>query len=173
MGINVVDRISLLLAQHKEIQTSFAGLEDLVNDWESASQLKALRKEIDSERLAVGPWPMALEQDVSRIETQLNDHFDREEDILAECVQISEDPGLLATLNRLRSDHQEIITRIGDLRAEARQIALALTSRSDWIGRAFGVRVHITNTRVLLEKHAEEEEGLFKMLEGRLSAHGR
>lgn len=168
MGISVADRISLLLAQHKEIQTSFTHLEDQVNDWESASQLKNLRKEIESSRLAVGPWPMAFEQDVYKIENQLSDHFRQEEDILAECVRISEDMGLSATLKRLRSDHWEIINRIGDLR-----LALVLTSKADWIGREFVVRVHITKTRVLLEKHAEEEERLFKILEDRLSSHGR
>ena len=167
MGVSVVDRIAQLLAQHKAIRDSFVYLEGQINDLESASHLRVLRKKVDSERLASGPWPIQLEEDVSKIEDQLGNHFKIEEDILSECYKIFKDTSLLSSLNRLRSDHAEIITRIGDLRIEAAQIASALSDRQDWIGRAFVLRVHITNTRVLLERHAEEEEVIFKGLMAR------
>ena len=169
MSISVIDNIDQLLEEHEKIHQGFEWLEQQANDLESALQLKDIRKRIDSERLTQTSWPQELDNDLSRIESQLGDHFDREEGMLSECCDKLEDAGLSSTLSRLRDDHIEILGRIKDLRAEARGIDSDRSSREDWIDKSFVVRVHITNTRVFLEKHADQESLLFKMLKDRLS----
>lgn len=85
MSIGVTVQITQLLAEHEEFRRRFAWLEEQTNDLESASYLKAIRKKIASERLARKHWPLELGNELSKIESQLSDHFRREEDVLNEC----------------------------------------------------------------------------------------
>jgi len=170
VSISVIDNIDQLLEEHEKIHRGFKWLEQQANDLESALQLKDIRKRIDSERLTQTSWPQELENELSRIENQLGDHFSREESMLSDCCDKLEDAGFSSTLSRLRDDHNEILGRIEDLRAEARGIDSDSTSREDWIDKSFVIRVHITNARVFLEKHADQESLLFKMLRDRLSS---
>ena len=122
MYIKVIDSIDQLLQEHEKIKGSFEWLEEKANDVQSAQQLKNVRKRIDSERLTQTSWPIELENEFLRIENQLNDHFTREELMLVECCNRLEDVGLTSTLSRLQDDHDVILGRIKDLRAEVREI---------------------------------------------------
>lgn len=169
MGIGVIDTIDQLLEEHERIYRDFEWLERQANDLESALQLKDIRNKIDAERLTQISWPHKLDNELSRIESQLGDHFEREEHLLAECLNRFEDEGLFSTLSRLRDDHSEILGRIQSLTSEVNGPETDNTSQEEWIDKSFVVRVHITNARVFLEKHADHEALLFKMLKDRLS----
>ena len=111
-----------------------------------------------------------MEDELAQIESQLSDHFKREEDTLNECCRKIEDTDLTSALIRLRIDHNEILFRIDDLRSEAKEIVMVLSSGAHSISRSFEFGVHITETRVFLEKHADQETVLFERLRNRLSA---
>jgi len=173
MDTSVADRISHLLEEHESIRNALLSLDAFGSDSEPITQLKDFGKRIDSERLAVGPWPLQLGEDIASIEIRLNRHFSNEEEVLAECCEILDDTGLADALAWLRTAHQKIMKRIDDVRAKIGQIVPALSRQGEWIELAFDAREHLIETRVLLEKHAEEEEMLFKMLKDRLSSDGR
>ena len=170
MGTKVADRIARLIEEHDSIRHALTSLDAYTSDLEPTSQLKDFAKKIDSERLAVGPWPLHLGEDVSAIEIRLSTHFSNEEGVLAECCEIFDDKGLADALDWLRTAHREIMGRMDDLRSKVKQIPAALASQGDWVALAFMARERLIDTRLLLEKHAEEEELLFKMLRDRLDA---
>ena len=86
-----------------------------------------------------------------------------------QCCKILDDAGVESALNRLRSDHKEILICISDLKDAAREIISTLSGDGDWSDQLFVMRIQITNARVFLEKHADQEIILFETLEDRLS----
>ncbi len=172
MGGTIGDRITELLAEHESTNTeAISSLDASDNDLQSVSRLDTFGEKIDSGKLAVGPWSIQLEDDLSEIEVLLSRHFSREEEFLAECCEIFDDAALSDFLNWLRSDHRAIIDGIDNLRAQVREIVPAVASRGDWIKIVSQARAHLADTRALLQKHAQEEEAFFRMLSDRLSVY--
>ncbi|MFA4836218.1 MAG: hemerythrin domain-containing protein [Dehalococcoidia bacterium] len=170
MGISVSDRIGQLLAQHEHIKQGFDRLEKSVSDLDSVSQLKAAREKMESGKPAAGSTSLDLEKVFASIEKELTIHFSKEEDALEESYKILQDEGLISALSALRADHIELLSRIKDLRAEAEGISSANLSLQDQKDRTFLAKVHITNYRMSLENHAEQETLMFKRLKDKLSA---
>ena len=129
MNVSVADMISQLLDEHEQIKKRFVWIEGKVSDLESAAELKDIRKKVKSERLQQEKWRFELETELLRIEEQLTDHFGREEDTLARCWGLVEDEAVMASLGRLRNDHQEILGRILALR----EMASETQEKDKWI----------------------------------------
>ena len=104
-----------------------------------------------------------------KIEGELGDHFSREENVLVQCCKMLDDAGVESALNRLRSDHREILLRLDDLKDAAKASVSTLSNDGDWSDQLFVIRVQITNARVFLEKHADQEIILFETLKDRPS----
>lgn len=80
------------------------------------------------------------------------------------------DSDLESALTALRIEHTDILIRISDVRAEAKEIDKSLSNGESWISKSFEFRIHITEARVFLEKHADQETSLFEKLRNRFSA---
>ena len=172
MGGTILDRIAELIAEHQRTNAeAVSALDASDNDLQSASRLATFGEKIDSRRLAVAPWSVQLEDDLSEVEVLLSRHFSREEEFLAECCDIFDDVALSDSLSWLRSDHKAITGSMDDLRAQVRGIVPALASRGDWIKIASQARTRLADTRALLQKHAQDEEALFERLSDRLSLY--
>lgn len=170
VSMGAMDQITQLIAEHEGFRRRFAWLEEQANDIESASHLKAIRKKITSERLLRNHRLFELGDELSQIESQLADHFKREEKALRECCLKIAGADLESALTDFRIDHADILVQISDIKKEAEKIDVALSNGESRINESFDFRVRITEARVFLERHAEKETHLFEKLRNKLSA---
>ena len=159
--VDIIGLIDQLIAEHKILGEKGEALEQAVNDARLISDLSKARETFVPGRFDQAEKLKVLEAQIVSIETWLQKHFDREENILLKAVENFGDMALTDSLNELLFEHSELRYRISHSRMRIAELLGDTLHRQIWDAAAHDARSYLSHTRALLQTHAGMENKLF------------
>ncbi|MFQ5996978.1 MAG: hemerythrin domain-containing protein [Dehalococcoidales bacterium] len=165
----VLALVEKIIEEHRQITRGFQNLEQVANDAGAMRELDKTQQDFIPGRL-VNPqeglqrWQNSLEKITQGIEA----HFNREETALLPVVETYGDKTQVSALRTWLAEHGELRERLAKLKIDVGELYVAETHHVVWHGKAWGIRVYMTHTYNLFEKHARGEQKLLLALKKQL-----
>jgi hypothetical protein len=164
--LSIIDKI---LEEHKIILVDTVKLENITND---ASALLNITKNKDTfmpGRQNQVQSLMIFEDLHNKIQTGLNNHFNREENGLLEAVLEYGNQQIIDSLKSLLSEHKHFRKSLAEIKSQANELMNGQLSRAMWETKAHEMRTHLMNMHRNLEHHAKNEVVLLNQLRKELN----
>lgn len=170
----VLALIEKIIEEHKQIFKGLRTLEKVANDASAMRGLDKAQGEFVPGRLGDKKQGLQNWQELLKaIDQGIRAHFNREETALVAAVEEYGDKGLATTLQAWLFEHNELRERLAKLKEDVANLAVDTSSQIVWQGEAWGIRVYMTHTYNLFERHTEGEQGLLMTLKKRLQVKVR
>lgn len=165
----MLDLINQILAEHTMVRQNTEDLEKTAHDVDLASQLEAAKGKVAHGEAPHQSVLSDLNTVMDRFEGRLKVHFDREEALLKDALNRPEGQPYASSIEVLRVEHAELMSRIAQLREKIAEVNAPNLSPDARRHRASALRVFLAQTRSLLEDHADRETLLFEKIRNMLS----
>ena len=161
--------IDLIIEEHRKIFKGFQNLEKTANDASAMRELDKTQEafipgRLDNPQQGLQKWQNYLETIARGIEA----HFNREEMALLPAVEEYGSKTQVSALRTWLSEHGELRERLAKLKIDVGELYVAETNHVVWHATAWGIRVYMTRTYNLFERHARGEQKLLRALKERL-----
>lgn len=165
----IVALIDKILNEHKVIIEKVQSLEEFANDAVILVELKEAKETFMPGRFDQKQSLQKFQGSLEMIDKGLRAHFNREETGLLAAFEKHGDRKLVTTLNSLLLEHEDLRNHMTHCKEHVAELMGERLSRHVWEAKAHDMRAHITNTRRLLETHANLEMNLFTTLRHKLA----
>jgi len=156
--------IDQLIKEHKVMNERVETIDKVANDASLLGDLEAARDTFVPGRFDQRQSLEKLEEMVVNIAEWVNAHFNREETSLRTIVERREEAKVVAALDSLLAQHNDLRARLGHAGKHVAELMGSAMARHQWEASANDMRAHIHHTRTMLEDHASTENKLFAQL---------
>ena len=164
----VLALIEQIIKEHRVMMGGLQTLENVANDSGAIAGLETAKGSFVPGRFDEKERLQKMQEQMETIEAMIHAHFEGEETRLLAAFEKYGDKNLVAALQILLLEHEEIRNRFTASRAQVAELISGDLSRHIWDASAQDVRVHITHTRRLLGTHAGYEHELLMSLKKEL-----
>ena len=158
-----IELIDELITEHRQIGEDMKSCKWAMDDLCGEQRLEDAKENLVPSRFEDSRKKVEqIDEDLGHTINDLENHFNREENVLLEAFERHGSADLASLLHKLLREHNTIRRQLEAARVEASELITDRSSLSVWQPKAWALRTRIANVGRELESHASREEDLFQ-----------